>query len=85
MVAIPLWFASGVTLTVRFPPLPARTIFPFGISDVLFDDPVTARVAKGVSTSVTVNANAPVELSSLIVWLAIDDIVGRSFIAFTVT
>ncbi len=84
MVAIPFWFASGEMLTVRFPPLPARTIFPFGISDVLFDDPVTARV-QGVSTSLTVNANAPVELSSLIVWLAIDDIVGRSFTAFTVT
>ena len=37
MVAVPLWFAAGVTVTVRAAPLPPRTMFASGTS-VWFDE-----------------------------------------------
>ena len=32
MVAVPVWFGAGVTVTVRFPPLPPKTMFTSGTS-----------------------------------------------------
>ena len=60
IVAVPNWFASGVTVTVRFAPLPPNTMFALGTNAVFDELPVTARAAAAVSTSPTVNANAPV-------------------------
>jgi hypothetical protein len=67
IVALPFWFAAGVTVTVRFAPLPPNTIFPFGTSVVLLLEAVTVREDTGVSWSPTVNATAPVAVSSLVV------------------
>ena len=52
---------------------------------VVFEEPfVRVRDDAAVSASPTVNASAPVLASSLIVWLAISEIVGGSFTAVTV-
>jgi hypothetical protein len=67
IVALPLWFAAGVTVTVRFAPLPPNTMFPFGISVALLLEAVTVREETGVSWSPTVNVTAPVAVSSLVV------------------
>ena len=53
---------------------------------VVFEEPfVRVRDDAAVSASPTVNASAPVFASSLIVWLAISEIVGASFTAVTVS
>ena len=46
---------------------------------------MTVRLAAGVSTSPTVNASAPVAVSSAVVWSATSLIVGGSFTAVTVS
>src|SRR5438045_4484310 len=56
IVADPDWPAAGVTVTVRFAPLPPNVMLPFGTS-VRFDEPPeTVRADGAVSTSPTVNA-----------------------------
>ena len=45
IVAVPDWFATGVTVTVRFAPLPPNTMFAFGTSAVFDELPVTTRFA----------------------------------------
>ena len=35
MVAVPLWLLAGVTVTVRFAPLPPKTMFEVGTKVVL--------------------------------------------------
>src|SRR5689334_9139013 len=72
----PFWLAAGVTVTVRFAPLPPITTFALGMTVVFDDEPVTVRLPAAVSTSPTVNDSAPVDESSLIVWFATDEIVG---------
>ena len=67
IVALPLWFAAGVTITVRFAPLPPNTMFPFGINAALLLEALIVREETGVSTSPIVNATAPVAVSSLVV------------------
>ena len=59
IVAVPLWFAAGVTVTVRAAPLPPMTRFASGTSVWLAEVAVTVRLAAGVSTSPTVKARAP--------------------------
>ena len=59
IVAVPNWLASGVTVTVRFAPLPPNTMFALGTRAGFDELPVTVRSAAAVSTSPTVNANAP--------------------------
>src|SRR5436190_1435703 len=54
MVAVPLWFAAGVTVTVRFAPLPPKAMFALGTSAVSDEPPLTVRLATGVSTSTMV-------------------------------
>ncbi len=85
IVAVPNAFASGVTVTVRFAPLPPNTMFALGTRAVFDELPVTTRSAAAVSMSPTVNANAPVVPSSAIVWSAMSLIVGRSFCDVTVS
>ena len=67
IVAFPFWFGAGVTITVRFAPLPPNTMFPFGISVALLLEAVIVSELSGVSWSPTVNATAPVAVSSLVV------------------
>jgi hypothetical protein len=75
---------AGVTVTVRFAPLPPNTIFPFGTSVVLFELPLTVRLPAAVSTSPTVKLRGPVVPFRAIDWFAMSVIVGVSFTALTV-
>ena len=72
-------------MTVRFVPLPPKTIFPLGISWAFEEVLRTTSAEAGVSTSSIVNAIGVVAESSEIVWFAISLIVGRSLIDLTVT
>ena len=84
IVAVPLWFAAGVTVTVRFAPPPPRTRLASGTSVWSEEVAVTIRLAAAVSTSPTVTASAPVAVSSVVVWSATSLIVGGSLTAVTV-
>src|SRR5437868_3895268 len=53
--ALPVLPAAGVTVTVRFAPLPPNTIFAFGTSVVDDDEPETVRLEAAVSASPTVD------------------------------
>lgn len=76
IVAVPLWFAPGVTLTVRAAPLPPKIIRMVGKSVLLLANPVTVSDAAGVTASPTVNASAGVEALTLMSWLAMVVMVG---------
>ena len=57
MVAVPVWPAAGVTVTIRFELLPPRAM-PAAGTKVVFDElAVMARLPAAVSASPTVNAN----------------------------
>jgi hypothetical protein len=85
IVAVPVWFAAGVTVTVRFAPLPPKTMFAFGTKVGLFALPLTVRLAAAVSTSPTVKLSGPTATPALVLWFAIGVIVGGSFTAVTVS
>lgn len=84
MIELPYWFGAGVTVTVRWDPVPARRIFAWWTKVVLDDSAVTTSDPAAVSTSPTVKAREPVDVSSLITLLATALIVGASFTAVTV-
>ena len=85
IIAEPNWLVAGVTVTVRFVPLPPKRMFAFGTSSRFDDSPVTTRLAAGVSTSPTVNGIAPVGVSSLVTKSAMAEISGASFNGVTLT
>src|SRR5438128_885412 len=58
--AVPVLPAAGVTVTVRFAPLPPNTIFAFGTRVVEEELPETVRLVAGVSASPIVNGIATV-------------------------
>ena len=84
IVALPLWLLAGVTVTVRFAPLPPSTMFASGTNVVLLLLPLRSKSATAVSTSPTVTDNALVAVSSLVDRLLTSLIVGASFTASTV-
>jgi len=60
MVDVPVCPDAGVTVTVRFAPLPPKTMFASG-TNVVFDElRVRFRLAGAVSTSPIVKLSAPV-------------------------
>ena len=59
MVAVPLWFAAGVTVTVRAVPAPPNTMPDSGTSVWLVDPADSVSVAGSLSVSPTVKAIAP--------------------------
>ena len=67
MVACPAWPASGVTVTVRVPPLPPNAM-PASATSAWFDDvPDSVRLAEAVSMSLTVKGSGPaVALASMV-------------------
>src|SRR5262249_47213323 len=85
MMLVPNWPAAGVTVTVRFAPLPPNAMPAFGTSVVFDELPLTVRLAAGVSASPTVNAIAPVAVPPIVDWLAIAEIVGGVLVALTVS
>src|SRR5262245_61646200 len=60
MVAVPDWLAAGVTVTVRFAPLPPNTMLAFGTSVVFAELPETVRLAAAGSASAIADARADV-------------------------
>ena len=62
MVAVPDWSVSGVTVTVRFDPLPPNTILFVGTKVGLEDALLNVRLPTGVSTSLRVKASAAVDV-----------------------
>jgi hypothetical protein len=77
--------ASGVTVTVLFPPLPPNTIFPLGTIASSLDAPESKSEPAGSSISSMVNAMGIVDASSLIERSAMAVIVGASLTEVTVT
>ncbi len=67
IVVLPLAFADGVMVTVRFAPLPVNAMLEFATRLVLDETPVNVRFPAVVSTSPTVKRIAPVAVSSLVV------------------
>src|SRR6476469_9331740 len=67
IVALPVWPAAGVTVTVRFEPLPPNTMFAFGTRVVLEELPVTVRFVACVSGSPMVNGIAGVGVFTMVV------------------
>ena len=59
MAAVPDWLVVGIRLTVRFDPLPPRTIRETGIRAGLDEARLTTRFAAGVSASPTVKESKP--------------------------
>src|SRR5882672_5351595 len=72
IVAHPNWLAAGVSVTVRFAPLPPKTMFAFGTSVRSDEPPLTVKpmVLDGVS--------------SLVTWAGMLEIVGALLVALTV-
>ena len=84
MLAVPIWFVTGVIVTVRVAPLPPKMTFPTGTSVGLDDVALSTRLDRAVSTSPTVKLIGPVEVFWLMVRSGILEIVGGSFTGVTV-
>src|SRR5689334_3805368 len=84
MLATPNRFATGVTTTVRFVPVPVMTKLLTGTNEVSDDPGARPRLAAGVSTSCTEKGSAAVAVFSSIVWSGIADTSGKSFTSDTV-
>ncbi len=84
IVDVPHWSAAGVSVNVRFVPLPPSTRPAPPTSAVLVEATCSDRDAAGVSTSDTVKGTTR-DWSSLMVCAAIADTTGRSLTAFTVS
>ena len=66
IVAVPLAFATGVTVTVRLAPEPPKTMSALATTPWSLDVPETVKLAGVVSTSPMVNAIGPVAVSSFV-------------------
>src|SRR5438477_310692 len=64
IVGGPVWLAAGLTVTVRLPPEPPKTMFPFGTRAGLDELPLNVKLPAAVSPSPTVKLSAPVDVSS---------------------
>jgi len=79
ILLIPLYTATGVKMTEQMPDTsgPVRTIASACTNAVLLDAPVTINEAGGVTASLTVKANAGVDVPMLICWLTIRLMAGE--------
>src|SRR6266516_4115978 len=84
MLAVPVSLGAGVTVTVRLLPLPPKTMFPSGTSVGLDEIPLNIKLPAAVSASPTVNPIGPTAAPAAVLWFAMLEMVGVSFIAFTV-
>ena len=78
MVAVPVWFVTGVIVTVRLAPEPPKTTFVLGTRAGLDDVPLTERFAVGLMTSLTVKLIGGVAVFRTIAWSAMAEMVGPS-------
>jgi len=74
--AVPVWPAAGVTVTVRFAPLPPRTMFAVGTRVVEEEVFVRVRFAAEVCASPIVNGIAAVAWPEVTVCAPIEEMVG---------
>ena len=79
MIATPNCLRAGSTVTVRLDPLPPKLMLFVGTSTGFEEDALSVRLPSTVSTSPTVKAMGPVEVSSLTDRFGMSLIVGRSF------
>src|SRR6266487_2129028 len=79
MVALPVWWVAGVTLTVRLAPEPPKTRLAFGTSVGFEEEPVTTRLPGAVSASFTVKAIGPLAPSSGMLWSGMLEMAGGWF------
>ena len=77
--ALPVLFAAGVTFTVRFAPLPPKTMFAFGTNVVEDELAESVKLDAAVSASPIVTAITAVAWFIVTVWSAIPEIVGGVF------
>src|SRR5882672_6172580 len=76
MVLVPFMFGAGVTVTVRFAPLPPNTML-FNGTSAGFDEPaLNCKFAAATCASPMVNGIAAVGTLSVVDWLAMFEIVG---------
>src|SRR5439155_712890 len=64
IVVVPDWLVAGITVTVRFDPLPPKTMFASGTRPGMDEWPPTVKLAAVVSTSPMENGMAAVGVSS---------------------
>src|SRR6266566_4240848 len=76
IVAVPVWFGAGVTVTVRFAPEPPKTMLATGTKVGLEEAPETTRLPTAVCASPTVKAIAAVAVFWLVDRSAMLEIVG---------
>src|SRR5439155_1510426 len=67
IVAVPTWPLAGVTVTVRFPPLPPNTMFALGTSVGLEELADTVKIGRAACRAINENARGAVELPALMV------------------
>ncbi len=84
IMVVPNWYLAGTMVTMRFVPLPSNKTLAFGTNVVLVELAVTVNRNGGVSTSATMNGMV-MGVSSLVLWLATEEIVGGTSTALTVT
>src|SRR5262245_17697803 len=85
MVAVPVWPAAGVTVSVRLAPLPPKARLADGTRVGLDDLPLRVRLAAAVSRAPTVKGSGPTGTPTEVDWLAKLDSVGASLTAMTVS
>src|SRR5437899_200730 len=78
MVVAPSWLVTGVTVMVRFVPLPVRTMLVNGTSAGLLELAQSARLAAGDSGSCSVKAMGPTTVFGTFVWPGITEKNGGS-------
>ena len=83
-VATPVFPGRGVTVMVRAPSAPPRTMLELGTSKMLSETALTMSEPAGVSTSPTVNGSAPVEVPGLMPGDGMPEMVGVLFNALPV-
>jgi hypothetical protein len=76
IVAVPLWLAAGVTVTVRLVPLPPSTMLVLGTKVGFEGEPVTVKLVAEAPVWPTVKDKGPQLALALMVWLATAVIVG---------
>src|SRR5436190_14965424 len=76
VVAGPFWFGAGVTVTVRFEPLPANTILPLGTSTGLEEAALNCRLGAAISASPIRKGIGPTGLPKAVAWSGMSEITG---------
>src|SRR5882762_2161128 len=66
IVALPVWLAAGVMVTVRLAPEPPNTMLAFGTSVGFEEEPLTSKLPGGVSASLIENGIAAVAVLTVV-------------------